>query len=515
MDKKQILITIVAFILSCIILIIGANPNSISAKILGINQKENNPRSLYHIYLAGESIGFIESKEDLENYIDNKQQQIKEKYQVSKVYAPNDLDIIKEITYNEKISTVEEIYKKIEDLKGNSSFTIDGYEITIKGIEKIDEDGTTTTPDVIIYVLDKDIFIKSVEKTVTSFVEEEKYELYINDLQEEIEANATGTKIESLDIENEITIKAGRIPAGATIYTNEEELTKFLLFGTTEDQETYIVKAGDTIEEISSANKLSTEEFLIANTNFNTAQDLLYPGQKVNLGLISPQFDLVEVRYVSSKKDIEIETIYKDDNTKYVGYEKVEQEGQKGLALVEETLKLVNGEIKDTIPISRTVLSPAINKVIVRGTKKYSSSSLGDDTYVPVNIGSWVWPTASPYTITSYFGWRWGKFHEAVDIAGAGYNSPIKAANNGVVVQSSHNSYNGNWIVIKHSNNYYTYYGHLAVRNKKVGDIVMAGDRIGGMGDSGYATGVHLHFGVYIGYPYRGGKAINPLNLYR
>ena len=77
-------------------------------------------------------------------------------------------------------------------------------------------------------------------------------------------------------------IKKGRIPAGGTVYQTEEELTKFLLFGTTEDQKTYIVKAGDTIEEISNDNKLSTEEFLIANTNFKTAQDLLYPGQEVS-----------------------------------------------------------------------------------------------------------------------------------------------------------------------------------------------------------------------------------------
>ena len=58
-------------------------------------------------------------------------------------------------------------------------------------------------------------------------------------------------------------------------------------------------------------------------------------------------------------------------------------------------------------------------------------------------------------------------------------------------------------------------YAHLASRYKQVGDVVMAGDQIGTMGMTGYATGVHLHFGLYNGYPYRGGVPTNPLSLYR
>ena len=499
MDKKNILIVITVFLLSCILLVIGSNPNTLSAKILGLESKIESPRQLYNVYLAGKSIGIIESKEALENYIDEKQQELKNKYHVDKVYAPNDLDIVKEITYDNKISTVEEIYKKIENIKGASSFTIDGYKIYIKGIEKKNEGGTTTTTDdVTLYVLDKDIFTNSVTKTVTAFIDKDTYEAYLNDTQKKIEGNDTGTIIENLYIQNTITIKKDRIPAGDKIYETEEELSKFLLFGTTDEQETYIVKAGDTIEEISNNNKLSTEEFLIANTNFKTAQDLLYPGQEVKLGLISPKFDLVEVEHVVSQKPIKMETIYKDDDTQYVGYEQVEQDGKDGLALVTEKIQLVNGEIQDTVQANSVVLSPSINKIVVRGTKRYSSSSLGPNVDVPVGIGSWVWPTNSPYTISSYFSWRWGKHHDAVDITGSGYGSPIKAANNGIIVQSGYTLTNGNYIVIAHQNGYYTLYAHMAARYKQVGDIVMAGDQIGTMGNTGFAYGVHLHFGSLI-----------------
>ncbi len=511
MSKKQILIVIIAFLLSCAIIFIGSNPNTIYAKIVGIYTNTNTPRQLYRIYLSGKSIGVIESEKELLDYIDGKQQQLKEKYQVDKVYAPNDLDIIKEITYNETILSVEEIYQKIEDIMGPSSFTVDGYEIKINGIEKSNEDGTvTTTPDITLYVLDKDIFTNSVRKTITAFIDSDQYDSYLNDTQKKLEENEEGTIIENISIANNIMIKETRIPVGDMIYQTEEELSKYLLFGTTKEQESYIVKAGDTIEEISYNNKLSTEEFLIANTNFKTAQDLLYPGQVVKLGLISPVFDLVEVEHVVSKKVKTMETIYKNDDTQYVGYERVEQEGQDGLELITQKIQLVNGEIKEivTVPGSTVELVPTINKIVTRGTKQYQVYNPNID--VPVGIGSWVWPTMTPYTISSPYGWRWGKLHEGLDISGITYGSAIKAVNNGVVVESSYNSTNGNYIIIKHSNGYYTMYAHMASRTKKYGDIVMSNDQIGTAGRSGFASGVHLHFGLYSGYPFRGGVALNP-----
>ena len=515
MSKKSIFITIIAFVLSCLVVVIGRHPYSMYAKAIGINNYGNNPREVYRVYLAGDSLGIIKSKRELEKYIDDKQEELKKKYHVKKVHAPNDLKIIKEITYNEDTIPVKNVYDKIKEIKGDSSFTIDGYIIEIRTEEKTNETEKIDASIKTFYVLDKKIFESAVKKTITAFIEPEIYESYLNDTQKELKENETGSIIDKIYIDNNITITKGRIPTGDDIFVTEEDLSKFLLFGTTKEQESYSVQSGDTIATIANDHKLSVEEFLIANTEFKSADDLLYQGQVVKLGLITPQFDLVEEMTVSTEKAINKTTVYKDDDTQYVGYEKVEEEGQDGLALVTEKQKIINGEIKDIIPMSNIEITPAVNKVVVRGTKQYYSGVYGNIYEVPVGIGSWVWPTNSPYTINSPFGWRWGKLHQGVDIGGTGHGSPIYAANNGIVVASTYNGTNGNYVLIRHEGDYYTMYAHLASRNKQSGDVVMAGDQIGTMGMTGFATGVHLHFAIYRGYPYRGGVPFNPFNIYQ
>lgn len=503
MDSKTIISTFIAFIISFVLVFIPSYKNETEIS------DYSDAKLVYRVYLHGESIGIISSKDKLEEYIDKEQAEIKDKYNVDKVYAPNDLDIVREYTYSSDLSSEEEVYQDIKDAMGSEAFTINGYKVVIGGVDEETEDGLVEGEDKVIYVLDKDVFEESVEKTVTAFIEEDEYKAYLNDTQKEIVD--TGKKIENLYIENDITITKERIPTGEVIYTDVETLSKYLVFGTVDKQESYTVKEGDTIEDVSFENKISTEEFLIANTDFKSKDDLLYPGQVVTLGILSPQIRAVEEDYIVEEREVNYDTKYEDDDSQYVGYEKVKQEGEKGLSIVTEIQKKVNGEIISTTNVSTTEVKPTVDKVIVRGTKKYSSSSSSWNGEVPVGIGSWVWPTNAPYTITSNFGWRWGKLHEGIDISGTGYGSPIKAANNGVVIQSGHTSTNGNYIVIAHSNGYYTMYAHMVTRYKDVGATVYSGDVIGLMGKSGFATGVHLHFAIYNGMPYRGGVPMNPL----
>ena len=148
----------------------------------------------------------------------------------------------------------------------------------------------------------------------------------------------------------------------------------------------------------------------------------------------------------------------------------------------------------------------------MRGGKKSSYIGYGN---VIATAGDWGWP-ATCSSVSSPFGYRWGTLHDAIDIAGCGYGSNIFAAKDGIVVQSGYKYDNGEFVTIDHGNGYYSLYAHMVSgsRRVKVGDYVVKGQVIGSMGRTGAATGVHLHFAIWRGYPYRGGSPLNPLAFY-
>jgi lipoprotein NlpD len=110
------------------------------------------------------------------------------------------------------------------------------------------------------------------------------------------------------------------------------------------------------------------------------------------------------------------------------------------------------------------------------------------------------WPLAIvPVVVGSPFGARWGKPHEGIDLP-APIGTPVFAAADGRVVYagSGVRGY-GNLVVIKHAGDLLTAYAHNSVLLVSEGRPVRAGDRIALVGQSGHATGPHLHFEVRSG----------------
>ncbi|PIQ15695.1 MAG: peptidase M23 [Flavobacteriales bacterium CG18_big_fil_WC_8_21_14_2_50_32_9] len=83
------------------------------------------------------------------------------------------------------------------------------------------------------------------------------------------------------------------------------------------------------------------------------------------------------------------------------------------------------------------------------------------------------------------------KPHLGTDYA-APTGTPILATGDGVVIESAHKIYNGNYVKIKHNSTYTTQYLHMSKRLAKTGQHVKQGDVIGYVGSTGLATGPHV-----------------------
>ena len=117
--------------------------------------------------------------------------------------------------------------------------------------------------------------------------------------------------------------------------------------------------------------------------------------------------------------------------------------------------------------------------------------------------------------ITSGFGMRfhpilhYSRLHSGVDW-GAPIGTPILAAGNGVVIEAEFTAGYGRRVQIQHANGYVTTYNHMSgfARGMAPGIRVTQGQVIGYLGQSGLATGPHLHYEVIIN-----GNFVDPMAI--
>ena len=461
---------------------------------LTFEPKKEKINEFYQVYLGGQKIGLIYSKDELYNLIDKEQEGIKKKYNVDKVYPPEGLDVEKVLTYKTNLKTAEQIYNEINDI---DPFTIEGYEVTVKKDDKKNK----------FYILHKEDLDTAVRNTVLSFIKEEEYDNYLNGVEKGNDEE--GRSITDIYFESDISIKKTYISTEEKIITDEDTLKMYFLFGTTNLTGTYKVKADDTIESIAYNNKLGVEDFLVANPDIKGENALLAVGQEVTVAAIEPVSNIIVESFETEMQKVEYDTEIEYDNKLSVEETYVKQEGSNGLSKVVYATKESNGVILDSQMVSEDVITEPIKKIVVAGAK--GVYYVGNSTY-------WVWPTSKPYRISSCYSYRnhpirgQYHFHAALDITGT-KSKNIYAIQSGTVISAfNDNGYHqgaGNNVKIEHANNYVSQYMHLAKSLVKVGDHVEKGQLIGIMGRTGSATGVHLDFRVF-----KNGNNINPFSIY-
>ena len=112
-----------------------------------------------------------------------------------------------------------------------------------------------------------------------------------------------------------------------------------------------------------------------------------------------------------------------------------------------------------------------------------------------------IWPVEG--RVGSSFGQREdpfngeGKFHTGIDIE-APYGTPVRAAADGDATGASMGAGYGRQVVLDHGHDVLTVYGHLSSVAVLPGQHVIRGQVIGYVGQSGRATGPHLHYEVRV-----------------
>lgn len=229
----------------------------------------------------------------------------------------------------------------------------------------------------------------------------------------------------------------------------------------------YVVREGDTLSQIAEMYDVSSKTILWANDIKDPAT--IQPGDAL---VILP---ITGVRHVVKQGDT-IDSIAK----KYTG-------NIDDILAYNQLTDVSDVRVGDTIVIpDGTISAPA-------PTSKSGNSSKGSSAVASGGGGAgFTHPVPGAVRSQGIHGYN------GVDYA-APVGTPVLAAAAGEVIISRGSGWNGgygSYVVIKHPNGTQTLYAHLSSVAVTVGERVVAGEKIGGVGNTGRSTGNHLHFEV-------------------
>jgi murein DD-endopeptidase MepM/ murein hydrolase activator NlpD len=445
------------------------------------NEGENEGLlTIFHIYSEGEYVGVISDEAQLEELKDKELQKADSEFDNLPLVIGTDLSVIPERVFTAETDDSIVLEKLHEEL-----------------FVEAEAVGVSIDGELAFYVNDMATYNEVIRKLKLQSVTEKD----LNEFEARIASSESIPPLKKDETRIANVIMSGEIQAidGKTspekVRTAEQAIA-LLNKGTLEEKK-YKVNPGDALGEIARAHSMTTEKLVGLNPDIKV-DSILHLGEELNVTAIEPYIE-VEVQYETKKrKAIKKENVIKEDRSLFKGEKKVTQQGSDGEKEVTELLRKQNGKVIGRSVSEEKVITEAVNKVTVVGTKVIPSRG----------SGTFIWPASGGY-VSSQMGKRWGRIHQGIDIARPS-SYEIVAADNGVVKTAGRHSTYGNRVVITHNNGYETLYAHLSSIDVKVGQTVPQGTKIGVMGSTGRSTGVHLHFEVF-----KNGSNINPMDMLR
>jgi len=407
------------------------------------------------VMLNGTSIGFVESREQVEEILQEVEEQTS-----AYLGAPYhlDLDVTYSLRYLERENMLDPQVAKnlfLESINQVSNL----YVVTVND-EAIAANSSKSALEMMLNRI----------KESNSFMEMDVKTEFVQDVQI-VERTASDVPVLS-------------IPEIEAILTSDSQETVI-----------YTVKSGDTISRIASRYDLAVREIEELNPDLNV--DRINIGDEITVSAAVPYLSLKQICKEEYEEDIGFDTIIEYDDNMYVNQSKVKVAGVPGRAFIIADVVYVNGVEDQRNVLEYQVLSEPQNQVTIVGTKKLPPTA---------PKGYFIKPSNGIYS--SGYGYRknLGDFHTGTDFRGS-VGTSIWAADGGTVSFSGWKGNYGYCVIINHGNGYETYYAHCSSLLVKKGQKVAQGEKIAKVGSTGRSTGPHVHFEIRYN-----GKTVNPLN---
>lgn len=238
-----------------------------------------------------------------------------------------------------------------------------------------------------------------------------------------------------------------------------------------------IVNKSEYVEQIyeydsEMLNKLIEIKKTIANTQLQLKTDLA-------------SVEAIEAEVTENKEAVEI--MIEGKQTQVANYNSSIGEYEAQLAQIQADIDAVDAAIAEA---ERE-----------QAARNEAAAAAGQDVPVYYTGGTLQWPVSTGGVITSYFGPRWGRMHNGLDI-GCPTGTPIVACESGVVIAAGYSGSMGNYVLIDHGNNTTTVYMHNSSLAVSVGQTVSRAQVIAYAGSTGNSTGPHCHLGLRINGTY-------------
>lgn len=298
------------------------------------------------------------------------------------------------------------------------------------------------------------------------------------------------------------------------------------------DKETLIAidraTVAQSIRKMAQMDDLSTFEYLLSSTDLSEAWEAVDTATSVNEALRTHAQALSQTKQIlnsqheevgATKRDLSSfsvdlntqkqaldvnrqskQSLLSQTQSEEAAYQELIAKKRAEQALFESELDRLEQQLTGEVDASRIpssgsgVLAWPFSSTYMSNCSS-KSGVLGNSHCITQYFGNTAFSTANPQIYN-------GAGHNAVDFS-APTGTALQAALSGTVTDTGNTDavpgcYSfGKWVLIKHANGLSTLYAHLSSIGVSAGQTVSTGQVIGYSGMTGYATGPHLHFGVY------------------